>query len=144
VLIEHPSVIVVSIGRLVSLAKAGSGLLDDLTWTTIPYIMWVQCEGPVSVMSVSLPNIFFFVKRLRGRGAKTTTRGETPLQPYISSGNSKSATSRRFIRLEPYNGEGLGNDTLVSSRGLYPDYEGSEVNITREVNITEQDRDEIV
>lgn len=72
------------------------------------------------------------------------TRSVILPQPYISNGNPKSATSRRFIPLESYSGEGIGNDTLVLGTGLDLDYEGSEVNITREVNNTQQGRHEVV
>jgi hypothetical protein len=133
----------VSIGRLVSLIKAGSGLLEDLTWSTIPYVMWVQCEGPVSVMSVSLPNIVYLFRRWSGRGTKAENSGSTPPQ---GSHNSSSTGSRKFIRLEPYRGEGIGHQTHVSSRprGLDPDYDGSNVNITHEVDVTEHRRLEVV
>ncbi|KGO70655.1 hypothetical protein PITC_055460 [Penicillium italicum] len=61
------SVVILSIGRLVTLLKAGSTLEEDLTWTTIEYIYWVQCEGPISLMSVCLPNIMELARRLRNR-----------------------------------------------------------------------------
>ncbi|KAF2877543.1 hypothetical protein BDV95DRAFT_590111 [Massariosphaeria phaeospora] len=46
-------VVVVSIGRLVALGRVGSGLLEDLTWSTIPYIAcsgkgWMRARRPVS------------------------------------------------------------------------------------------------
>ncbi|KAK1145273.1 hypothetical protein N8T08_004426 [Aspergillus melleus] len=58
-------VVIVSLGRLITLLKAGAALEADLTWTTIEYICWVQCEGPISLMSVCLPNILELVRRLR-------------------------------------------------------------------------------
>ncbi|KAJ5715137.1 uncharacterized protein N7483_012318 [Penicillium malachiteum] len=67
------SVVVVSIGRLITLLKAGSSLESDLTWSTIDYICWVQCEGPVSLMSVCLPNIMELGRRLRQQWTKNTT-----------------------------------------------------------------------
>lgn len=134
----------VSIGRLISLIKAGSGLLEDLTWSMIPYVMWVQCEGPVSLMSVCLPNIVFLVRRLTGRGTKEETGGGSPPQLFEASRYSSSAGSMKFIRLEPYRGEGVGNHTLVSSRGLDAVYEGSTVNITHEVDVTEHHRRDVV
>ncbi|KAJ5807082.1 hypothetical protein N7474_010674 [Penicillium riverlandense] len=48
------SVVIVSLGRLVTLLKAGSALEADLTWSTIEYICWVQCEGPISLIAMSL------------------------------------------------------------------------------------------
>ncbi|KAI0533064.1 hypothetical protein GGR58DRAFT_517203 [Xylaria digitata] len=57
-------VIVVSIGRLVTLAQAGSHLLDDLTWTLVQYLAWVQCEGLVSLISVCLPSVSRLARRV--------------------------------------------------------------------------------
>lgn len=136
---QNRSVIVVSIGRLVSLASAGSGLLDDLTWTTIPYIMWVQCEGPISVMSVSLPNIVHLLKLLR---EKDLSSHSTNISPGISN-NRKSIDSRNFIRLEPIRSKDLGNDTSISSQPEHSGALGEEVSITREVNVTAHYRIEI-
>ncbi|KAK6208474.1 putative secondary metabolism biosynthetic enzyme [Pestalotiopsis sp. IQ-011] len=71
------SVIVVSIGRLVTLASAGTHLLDDLTWTTVTYLEWVQCEGPISLISVCLPSIIYLTKSIKEKVANNThgTRG---------------------------------------------------------------------
>ncbi|OQD63449.1 hypothetical protein PENPOL_c009G00213 [Penicillium polonicum] len=66
------SVVILSIGRLVTLLKAGSALEQDLTWSTIEYICWVQCEGPISLMSVCLPNIMELARRLRNKNKQPT------------------------------------------------------------------------
>ncbi|OTA63676.1 hypothetical protein K449DRAFT_381414 [Hypoxylon sp. EC38] len=96
------SVIVASIGRLVTLARAGPQLfVGDLTWSTIGYIEWVQCEGPISLMSVCLPNIFRFVKRVHEKGVKGTlpdSRGGSNMLSSSANGNHK----RQFIRMEDY------------------------------------------
>ncbi|KAJ5100497.1 hypothetical protein N7456_006549 [Penicillium angulare] len=76
------SVVIVSLGRLITLLKAGSGLEADLTWTTIEYICWVQCEGPISLMSVCLPNIMELGRRLRS----------------VTNGSRKSAISSLVSR----------------------------------------------
>ncbi|KAJ5519097.1 hypothetical protein N7453_001519 [Penicillium expansum] len=67
------SVVILSVGRLITLLKAGSALEEDLTWSTIEYICWVQCEGPVSLMSVCLPNIMELARRLRNRNKQLST-----------------------------------------------------------------------
>ncbi|KAJ5215985.1 uncharacterized protein N7498_002392 [Penicillium cinerascens] len=67
------SVVILSLGRLITLLKAGSDLEADLTWTTIEYIRWVQCEGPISLMSVCLPNIVELGRRLRSRNEQRRT-----------------------------------------------------------------------
>ncbi|KAI1495886.1 hypothetical protein F5X99DRAFT_402144 [Biscogniauxia marginata] len=76
------------------LAQAGSHLLDDLTWTTIGCLEWVQCEGPISPISVCLPNIFRFFKRIHDKGFKGTfldSRGEFKM---ASSSVTQSTTLR--------------------------------------------------
>lgn len=64
--------IILSLGRLITLLKASSALEEDLTWSTIGYICWVQCEGPISLMSVCLPNIVELGRRLRSRNKQST------------------------------------------------------------------------
>lgn len=83
-LVYMDRVIIVSIGRLVTLAKAGAALEADLTWTTITYLEWVQCEGPVSVNSVCLPNIFSLCRLVHICGLRRVLRGDTTLaaKPY--------------------------------------------------------------
>lgn len=72
-------VIVVSVGRLIAIANAGSSLEEDLTWSTIDYIMWVQCESPVSLISICLPNMLQLIRHLRKRWR--ITNNNTPSQP---------------------------------------------------------------
>ena len=93
------SVIVVSIGRLVSVAKAGASLEADLTWSTIPYLEWVQCEGPLSVVSVCLPNIFNLCNLIRTHGPRSVLGGRKIRikRPYFSSSVKNNDT---FIRME--------------------------------------------
>ncbi|KAI1142337.1 hypothetical protein F5Y05DRAFT_370569 [Hypoxylon sp. FL0543] len=94
-------VIVISVGRLVTLAKAGSHLLDDFTWTTITYLEWVQCEGPISLISVCLPNIFRLIKRVHDKGVRGALP-DTRTGSNMLSSNTSGATKRQFIRMEDY------------------------------------------
>ena len=95
------SVIIVSIGRLVAVAKAGSGLEDDLTWSTISYLEWVQCEGPVSVISVCLPTIFNLVKLVRLHGLQRVLKGKlTSVAKVYPPGQSGPAG--KFVRMGAY------------------------------------------
>ena len=55
-------------GRLITLARGGEEINKDFTWSAVSYIGWVQCEGAISVMSVSLPNIFQLVRRVQKHG----------------------------------------------------------------------------
>ena len=95
------SVIVVSIGRLVSIANAGAGLEADLTWSTITYLKWVQCEGPLSVISVCLPNIFNLCKLIYTHGlGSVLRRGKSQSkEPYFTSSNDT------FIRMETHSSD---------------------------------------
>ncbi|KAI6090040.1 hypothetical protein F4821DRAFT_275245 [Hypoxylon rubiginosum] len=61
------SVIVLSIGRLVSISDLFPSLGTDLTWNVYPYLYWVGFEGAISLISISVPNIVGLVKTLRGR-----------------------------------------------------------------------------
>ncbi|MCJ1225694.1 hypothetical protein MMC12_002343 [Toensbergia leucococca] len=94
-------VIVVSIGRLVTLAKAGSSLESDLTWSTIPYIEWVQCEGPVSVISVCLPNIFTLGKRVYDHGFRSVLGGASTRKETLGSSDTVD-NNGNFIRMDTY------------------------------------------
>ncbi|KAI1206599.1 uncharacterized protein F4807DRAFT_226546 [Annulohypoxylon truncatum] len=94
-------VIVVSIGRLVTLARAGSHVFDDLTWRPVGYLEWVQCEGPISLISVCLPNIFRFFRRVHEKGVKGAfpdSRGESKPSSSFTSGHYQ----RQFVRMEDY------------------------------------------
>ncbi|KAK8030029.1 hypothetical protein PG993_011320, partial [Apiospora rasikravindrae] len=92
------SVIVISIGRLVSIAKAGPHLLDDINWTTITYMEWLLCEGPISLVSVCLPNIFRLFKRASQdgiRGMLPDSRGGSKM---VSS-DTNASRKGQFIRM---------------------------------------------
>lgn len=93
------SVIVVSIGRLVSIAKAVATLEDDLTWSTITYLEWVQCEGPLSVTSVCLPNIFNLGTLIHTHGLRSLFRAgkNQPDRPYFPGSVNSNKT---FIKME--------------------------------------------
>ena len=91
----------VSIGRLVSIAKAGASLEADLTWSTITYLEWVQCEGPLSVISVCLPNILNLGNLIHTHGLRSVLRGgksEIERQYFPGSVNSNNA----FIKMKTH------------------------------------------
>lgn len=106
-----------SIGRLVTLAQAGAHLLTDITWTTITYVEWVQCEGPISLISVCLPNIFRFVQVVRQRGDKGTLPDSRACTKMASAANGQD--KRQFIRMEDYPSQiysetGTGSEAPIS------------------------------
>ncbi|KAI0021211.1 hypothetical protein F4780DRAFT_292841 [Xylariomycetidae sp. FL0641] len=98
-------VIVASVGRLVTLASAGDHLLDDLTWTTITYLEWVQVEGPISLTSVCLPSILRLIKRIHDKGI----RGAFPDRPRRSK-----EFSGQFVRMDEYSVRTSHNGTVKS------------------------------
>ncbi|TGJ85287.1 hypothetical protein E0Z10_g3505 [Xylaria hypoxylon] len=78
------SVIVVSIGRLVTLAQAGSHLLDDLTWTPIQYL-----------------DIFRLVRRVYLDGIKGAMPGGRA-STKTSSSTTNDEHKGQFIRMGDY------------------------------------------
>lgn len=88
-------VVVVSVGRLITLLKAGSALEADLTWTTIEYICWVQCEGPISLMSVCLPNITDLGRRWLARSGRTQPLRNSAFS--LSSSASKPSNTAELL-----------------------------------------------
>ena len=119
------SVIIVSTGRLVTLGKIGSSLEEDITWSTITYIEWVQCEGPVSVISVCLPTIFSLGKHIHASGFRSVIGGKrwkfskdkTPGSGGYYS--SESERSNNFVRMETYGDGGReGGSRRAGDGGL--------------------------
>ncbi|GAW22663.1 hypothetical protein ANO14919_122050 [Xylariales sp. No.14919] len=66
------SVIVASIGRVVTFTRAGTDILDDITWTPIEYLEWVQTEGLLSLVSTCLPSIIRLCGHLCRNSRKTS------------------------------------------------------------------------
>ncbi|KAI1813019.1 hypothetical protein GGS20DRAFT_500455 [Poronia punctata] len=62
------SVIVISVGRLISTVSLIPSLSQDLTWNFPPYLYWACFEGSISLISVSVPNIIGLIKALVGSG----------------------------------------------------------------------------
>ncbi|KAJ5715856.1 uncharacterized protein N7483_013037 [Penicillium malachiteum] len=49
------SVIVVSIGRLITVLLTGSSLNSDITWSVVHLAYWVGAEAPVTLLCICLP-----------------------------------------------------------------------------------------
>ncbi|KAL4906218.1 hypothetical protein BDW74DRAFT_177237 [Aspergillus multicolor] len=62
-------VVVVSIGRLASVAGTSEDLTRDPTYNAVTPIFWHGSEIPIAVISVSLPSIFLLVRRAFAHGA---------------------------------------------------------------------------
>lgn len=106
----------VLIGRLVPVAQAGTALLDDITcelrWpkdiamdfmstadftaigSTLTYIKWVQCEGPVSLISVCLPFIFHLFKGVHQHGFGYLIRGRRQQPAFLSPNYSHEGLTK--------------------------------------------------
>ncbi|KAI0008478.1 hypothetical protein F4779DRAFT_448654 [Xylariaceae sp. FL0662B] len=61
------SVIVVSIGRLISTINFIPDRALDLTWDQLDYMYWGCLEGALSIISINVPNIVGLVKALLSR-----------------------------------------------------------------------------
>ena len=100
---------------MVALSQAGAGLWEDPTWSTVPYVLWVQSEGPISLMSVCVPNIVYLVKHARTHGwmgmmkpAKASIIGSRTHESARST-DPLASKSGKFIRLEAYTAKGPGD-----------------------------------
>ncbi|KAJ5526482.1 hypothetical protein N7494_013132 [Penicillium frequentans] len=49
------SVIVVSIGRLITVVETGNSLNSDITWQVVHLAYWVGAEAPVTILCICLP-----------------------------------------------------------------------------------------
>lgn len=125
--------VILSIGRLVTLLKAGSSLEEDLTWSTIEYICWVQCEGPISLMSVCLPNIMELARRLRSKNKQPTTSA-------ISLSRSKQTASELLSGNRSFHP--LDEDTEAILMGRFsgnPNRHSTKTTIEARRSVSEQD-----
>ncbi|KAL4979392.1 hypothetical protein BDW66DRAFT_157562 [Aspergillus desertorum] len=64
-------VVVVSIGRLASVAGTVQQLAIDPTFNSVAPLVWHGSEIPIAVISVSLPSIFLLVRRSFAHGMKS-------------------------------------------------------------------------
>ncbi|KAL4861078.1 hypothetical protein BDV12DRAFT_208419 [Aspergillus spectabilis] len=65
------SVIVLSIGRIVCVARVLPRMYEDLTWEMPVYLYWAFLEGSVSIISISVPSGISMAKVLFRRGARS-------------------------------------------------------------------------
>ncbi|KAI1089062.1 hypothetical protein F5B19DRAFT_495804 [Rostrohypoxylon terebratum] len=77
------SVIVLSVGRMISTINLIPNLAQDLTWNLPAYLYWACIEGALSLISVSVPNMVGLVKaqmgpRWPGTNPKSSNRHTDP------------------------------------------------------------------
>ncbi|KAI1439037.1 hypothetical protein GGR50DRAFT_219995 [Xylaria sp. CBS 124048] len=97
------SVIVISIGRLISTIRLIPTLADDLSWNFPRYLYWACLEGSISLISISVPNTLGLIKAIIGWGrpvplTKGTEGGKSP-GPGHSTGMQGSSDREGFERL---------------------------------------------
>ncbi|RYP11615.1 hypothetical protein DL765_007663 [Monosporascus sp. GIB2] len=130
------SVVVVSLGRLVTVLTSGNALDVDITYEGIPSIYWVTAEPPVTLLSICLPAMlplgrhvaaayfsplaskissFASWRGSRSSGLKTTT-GEFP---------SQTASSTERVRLQAMNHSNAVRSFEHSERGSIASRESS-------------------
>lgn len=105
------SVIVISIGRLVSTVKLVPTLAEDLNWNFPLYLYWACLEGSISLISISVPNLIGLVKAIvkpRRRLASSSGDGSKK-----HSGFMKSSTSASIQGGLPREGDRDGFERLV-------------------------------
>ncbi|KAF3061499.1 hypothetical protein GL218_03013 [Daldinia childiae] len=71
-------VVVVSIGRLVTIIQAGDEVEKDPTYKISTPILWLGSEIAISIISVSLPSIFFLGQRVYRHGASSLLSTNSP------------------------------------------------------------------
>ncbi|EED15800.1 conserved hypothetical protein [Talaromyces stipitatus ATCC 10500] len=128
-------VIVTSLGRLITVAKVGAGLTQDITWSDVTYIKWVQCEGALSITSASLPNILGFARQIYWHGFRVSIARKVRYSRQ-GSGTGHSKTRQNFHEMNaiaPENGiirttewNTTTTQTVPSTRSTPADQFGSE------------------
>ncbi|KAI0475610.1 hypothetical protein GGR56DRAFT_646648 [Xylariaceae sp. FL0804] len=110
------SVIVLSVGRLVTTVEVIPTVANDLTWNFPTYVYWACLEGSVSFVSISVPNIFGLVKSVtsssRCGGLRRIKSTSNHTEGAVSGGNNTTARRTQIARTSPADFE-----RLVSRRG---------------------------
>ncbi|KAF4629745.1 hypothetical protein G7Y89_g8399 [Cudoniella acicularis] len=65
------SIIVISVGRLVTVLKSKSDLAADLTYAGVPSLYWLSAEPAITILSICLPSIFFLGRKFFRDGPKS-------------------------------------------------------------------------
>ncbi|KAI1826123.1 hypothetical protein F4861DRAFT_537481 [Xylaria intraflava] len=97
------SVIVISIGRLISTVNIIPTASEDLTWNFPRYLYWACLEGSISLVSVCVPNLIGLVKALMySRKTLNSTSGGDNLNKgtgsRIQSGLQRSLSTKAADR----------------------------------------------
>ncbi|KAA8648033.1 uncharacterized protein ATNIH1004_003916 [Aspergillus tanneri] len=90
-------VVVVSIGRLVTIIEVSDNLDKDFTWEIMKPTFWLSSEIAISVVSVCLPSIFVFSRRLYHDGMNSlvgSIRHQRPKSRFVKSDIGRTYFSR--------------------------------------------------
>ncbi|KAI2464935.1 hypothetical protein F4781DRAFT_50480 [Annulohypoxylon bovei var. microspora] len=113
------SVIVLSVGRLISTIHLIPDLAQDLTWNLPSYLYWACLEGGVSLVSISVPNTFGLVKTLLGPrwpgGRGANAKGSSGSNKHTDPASTDYGTSASARGAKSANRDGF--ERLVSSAG---------------------------
>ncbi|KAI1371685.1 hypothetical protein F4677DRAFT_450169 [Hypoxylon crocopeplum] len=91
------SVIVVSIGRLITISETGAAMDQDVAYESIPALYWLCVEGPVTLFSICIPAMVNLGRRL-------VTTFFSPLWDRIASAlgiekhETMNSTSGKYLR----------------------------------------------
>ncbi|KAI0888767.1 uncharacterized protein GGS22DRAFT_62917 [Annulohypoxylon maeteangense] len=109
------SVIVLSIGRMISTIGLIPNLEADITWNLPAYLYWACIEGALSLISVSVPNMVGLVKALMGpRWPGTNPKSSNKHTDPESLNYNASAGVHAS---QSFGGDHDGFERLVSSTG---------------------------
>ncbi|CAD6441948.1 e147b13e-ce82-4cc9-8935-6b00fdbc5a0d [Sclerotinia trifoliorum] len=89
------SVIGVTIGRLVVVTKYGHALNEDLTYNIVVLGVWLTIEGPIGLITISLPSIFSLVRRGMAHGPLSLFSTKD-----LSNSNNSESVNKNSLRGE--------------------------------------------
>ncbi|CAL8578613.1 hypothetical protein XPA_004382 [Xanthoria parietina] len=146
-------VIVISLGRLITVVSTAAALNEDLTYASVPTFYWLCAEAPVSTLSICLPSMFSLFQRLSrsGPSALFTASPETSGRKVLPSGRKKelgpthpssdtelgqrSFESSRHICLGAMQATNCSNAETVSCASLGDPVPAQAIHVRREVQV---------
>ncbi|KAI0022369.1 hypothetical protein F4780DRAFT_733979 [Xylariomycetidae sp. FL0641] len=111
-------VIILSIGRLVTVLTSGSALDNDLTYGAVPIFYWAGAESPVTILCICLPAMLPLAKHLGNEYFEPlVNKVSSILSSRASRGSSFKSRSGLFSQQSSANGIEL----LGTSKGVRPE-----------------------
>ncbi|KAL6717590.1 hypothetical protein ACLMJK_005505 [Lecanora helva] len=72
-------VIVISLGRMITVLTTADSLNKDITYASVPTFYWLCAEAPISVLSICLPTFLYLFKRLVAKGPRSLVTKESTM-----------------------------------------------------------------